>query len=152
MYSTLHVFPWKYCLIRMQWRMNLEISSARNRSHDLNIPCILSSRNCVSEAPCQDETEFMCWGIKLHRISKCLQARWKPRTNIPSAPPWLDDSVSISVLYLQRCLTIKNRLFFSCLNTWYFRFFWTRLQETRYLICFQSNFFDCVFHHHSLCG
>ena len=85
MYSTLHVFPWKYFLIRMQWRMNLEISSARNRLHDLNIPYNLSSSNCLSEVYELHEIEFIFWVMEAHRNSKSLQAQWKLRTNIP--PP-----------------------------------------------------------------
>ena len=42
----------------------------------------------------------------------------------------LDDSVSISVLYLQQCLIIKNRLFFHFGILDICRFFGTRLQET----------------------
>ena len=87
MYSTLHVFPWKYFLIRMQWRMNLEISSASDRLHDLNIPYILSSSNCLSEVNELHETKFMFRVMEAHRNSKFLQAKWKLRTNILSVGP-----------------------------------------------------------------
>ena len=84
MYSILHMFPWKYVLIRIQWRMNLEISSVSRRLHDLNIPYILSSKNTeeIFKRSAVVETAFTFWVIEAHRNSNSLQARWKLRTNI----------------------------------------------------------------------
>ena len=91
MYSTLHVSPWKYFLIRIQWRMNLEASSCTTKLQDANIAYIFFSWNSVSvlilQGSALDETLFTFWGIDAHRNSKSLQARWKLRTNICSAPP-----------------------------------------------------------------
>ena len=89
MYSTLQLSPWKYFLIRIQWRMNLETSSSWNRLHDPSIASTDSSYDSVSEVSLQrsarDETAFTLRVIDAQRISNSLHARWKLKTNIKDA-------------------------------------------------------------------
>jgi len=128
MYSTLQLSPWKYFLIRIQWRMNLETSSSWNRLHDPSIASTDSSYDSVSEVSLQrsarDETAFTLRVIDAQKISNSLHARWKLKTNIKDAAcglwKWvcLNTSLSLFMITLNEIKGVyasskRSRCFFS---------------------------------------